>query len=180
MEEAAMKRILAMHPAAVVLANRRPQTFTPSFQGPNGPWREASRKTLETLDSAGIATILLRDTPTPGIDIPDCLSGDTSWWSRHHATNKNPCMLNCASALNEGVFRAEQQAASGLTHVRILDLTRHVLHRQRMSSRQEWGDGLQRRQSHQRGLLTHLDLGPERPLGAPHPQSLIAIHLPSM
>lgn len=121
--EAAMKRILAMHPAAVVLANRQLQTFTPSFQGPDETWREASRKTLQTLDSAGIATILLRDTPTPGIDIPDCLSGDTSWWSRHHATNKNPCMLNRASALNEGVFRAEQQAASGLTHVRILDLT---------------------------------------------------------
>jgi peptidoglycan/LPS O-acetylase OafA/YrhL len=121
--EAAMKRILGLHPTAVVLANRQLQTFTPGLRGPNETWREATRKTLETLDSAGITTILLRDTPAPGVDIPDCLNGDTSWWARHHATGKNPCMLDRASALNEGVFRAEQQAAAGLSHVHILDLT---------------------------------------------------------
>jgi len=121
--EAAMTRILGLHPTAVVLANRQLQTFTAGLQGPNETWREASRKTLEKLDTAGITTILLRDTPTPGVDIPDCLNGDTSWWARHHATGKNPCILNRASALNEGVFHAEQEAASGLSHVHILDLT---------------------------------------------------------
>jgi hypothetical protein len=121
--EAAMKWILATHPTAVVLANRQLQTFSAGLRGPDETWREASRKTLETLNGAGITTILLRDTPTPGFDVPDCLSGDTSWWARHHATGKNPCILNRASALNEGVFRAEQEAASGLSHVRILDLT---------------------------------------------------------
>jgi len=118
-----MKWILATHPTAVVLANRQLQTFSAGLRGPDETWREASRKTLETLNGAGITTILLRDTPTPGFDVPDCLSGDTSWWARHHATGKNPCILNRASALNEGVFRAEQEAASGLSHVRILDLT---------------------------------------------------------
>jgi peptidoglycan/LPS O-acetylase OafA/YrhL len=121
--EAAMKRILELHPAAVVLANRQLQTFSAGLKGPDETWREASRKTLATLNGAGIATILLRDTPTPGFDVPDCLSGDTSWWARHHATGKNPCILNRASALNEGVFHAEQEAASGLSHVRVLDLT---------------------------------------------------------
>jgi hypothetical protein len=121
--ESAMEWILATHPTAVVLANRQLQTFSAGLQGPDETWREASRKTLEKLDGAGITTILLRDTPTPGFDVPDCLSGDTSWWARHHATGKNPCILNRASALNEGVFHAEQEAASGLSHVRILDLT---------------------------------------------------------
>jgi peptidoglycan/LPS O-acetylase OafA/YrhL len=121
--EAVMKRIIAMHPAAVVLANRQLQTFSAGLRGPDEVWREASRKTLETLNEAGITTILLRDTPTPGFDVPDCLSGDTSWWARRHATGKNPCILNRASALNEGVFHAEQEAAAGLSHVHILDLT---------------------------------------------------------
>jgi hypothetical protein len=118
-----MKRILDLHPAAVVLANRQMQNFTAGLQGPNETWREASRKTMQTLDAAGITTILLRDTPSPGVDIPDCLNGDSSLWARLHSRGKNPCNLNRASALNEGVFHAEEEAASGLSHVHILDLT---------------------------------------------------------
>jgi peptidoglycan/LPS O-acetylase OafA/YrhL len=120
---AAMQRILELHPTAVVISNRQLQTFVPGIHGPNETWREASRKTLKKLDDAGITTILLRDTPTPGVDIPDCLNGDSSWWARHHSTEKNPCMLYRSSALNEGVFQAEKDAASGLSHVHILDLT---------------------------------------------------------
>ena len=59
----AMKRILEIHPTAVVLANRQLQTFTPGLHGPNETWSEASRRTLQKLDDAGITTILLRDTP---------------------------------------------------------------------------------------------------------------------
>ena len=120
---AAMKRILELHPAAVVIANRQLQTFTPGIHGPNETWREASRRTFQKLDDAGITTILLRDTPTPGVDIPDCLNGDTSWWARQHSTGKNPCMLDRSSALNEGVFQAEKDATAGLSHVHIVDLT---------------------------------------------------------
>ena len=118
-----MKRILEIHPTAVVLANRQLQTFTPGLHGPNETWSEASRRTLKKLDDAGITTILLRDTPTPGVDIPDCLNGDTSWWARQHSTGKNPCLLDRASALNDGVFHAEQEAAAGLSHVHIVELT---------------------------------------------------------
>jgi hypothetical protein len=118
-----MRRIVDLHPMAVVLANRQMQNFTPGLQGANDTWREASRKTMQTLDAAGITTILLRDTPSPGIDIPDCLNGDSSWWSRQHSTGKNPCILNRSSALNDGWFHAEEEAASGLSHVHVLDLT---------------------------------------------------------
>ena len=121
--ESAMRRIVELHPMAVVLANRQMQNFTPGLQGANDTWREASRKTMQTLDAAGITTILLRDTPSPGIDIPDCLNGDSSWWSRQHSTGKNPCILNRSSALNDGWFHAEEEAASGLSHVHVLDLT---------------------------------------------------------
>jgi peptidoglycan/LPS O-acetylase OafA/YrhL len=120
---AAIRRILSMRPAAVVIANRQLQNFSPGLKGPDDTWREGSRKTLETLDSAGIDTILLRDTPSPGFDVPDCMSGDTSWWARHHASGKNPCLVDRTKALNEGIFRAEQQAAAGLQYVRVLDLS---------------------------------------------------------
>jgi peptidoglycan/LPS O-acetylase OafA/YrhL len=121
--EAAIQRIVSLHPAAVVMANRQLQNFSSGLKGPNETWREGSRKTLETMDSAGITTILLRDTPSPGFDVPDCMSGDTSWWARHHSPQKNPCMVDRAEALNEGIFRAEQEAAAGLPHVHVLDLS---------------------------------------------------------
>jgi peptidoglycan/LPS O-acetylase OafA/YrhL len=121
--EAAIRRIIEIRPAAVVIANRQLQNFSPGLKGMNNTWRDGSRKTLETLDSAGVRTILLRDTPSPGIDIPDCLSGDTSWWARKRALGRTPCMLNRAKALDEGVFRAEQEAAASLGRVHILDLS---------------------------------------------------------
>jgi hypothetical protein len=121
--EMAIKRILSLHPAAVVMANRQLQGISPGLKGPNETWREGLRKTLETMVSAGITTIVLRDTPSPGFNVPDCLSGDTSWWARHYAPRKNPCMLDRAKALNEGMFRAEQEAAAGLPHVHVLDLS---------------------------------------------------------
>ena len=121
--EAAIKRILEMHPAAVVIANRQVQSFSPGPKGLNDSWREGSRKTLETLDSAGIKTILLRDTPSPGFDIPDCLAGDSSWWARRHSHGNSPCMLNRAKALDPGVFGAEQEAVADLRNVRMLDLS---------------------------------------------------------
>jgi hypothetical protein len=67
--EAAIRRIIAMRPAAVVIANRQLQNFSPGLNGMNNTWRDGSRKTLETLDSAGVETILLRDTPSPGLDV---------------------------------------------------------------------------------------------------------------
>lgn len=121
--EAAIKQILEMHPAAVVIANRQVQSFSPGPKGPIDTWREGSRKTLETLDSAGIKTILLRDTPSPGLDIPDCLAGDQSWWARRHSHGNNPCTLNRAAALDPAIFGAEQEAVAGLRHVRMLDLS---------------------------------------------------------
>jgi peptidoglycan/LPS O-acetylase OafA/YrhL len=121
--EAALKRILEMRPAAVVIANRQLQNFSPGPNGRNDTWRKGTRMTLETLDSAGLKTVLLRDTPSPEFSIPDCLSGDTSWWARKRSPGNNPCMLDRAKALDEGVFRAEQEAAAGLRHVSVLDLS---------------------------------------------------------
>ena len=121
--EAAMRRILEMHPAAVVIANSQLQNFSPGLNGANDTWRRGSRNTLETLDSAGLKTILLRDTPLPGFNIPDCLAGNTSWWARKRAHENNPCTLDRAKAISDGVFRAEQDAAAGLRHVSILDLS---------------------------------------------------------
>jgi hypothetical protein len=99
-----MKRIIEIHPATVVVTNRELQNVLSGLSGTNEAWREGTRETLETLDSAGLNTILIRDTPSPGFDVPDCLTGDSSWWARIHASGKNPCMADRTKALNDGFF----------------------------------------------------------------------------
>jgi peptidoglycan/LPS O-acetylase OafA/YrhL len=121
--EAALKQILEIRPAAVVIANRQMQEISPKPKDWNSAWRDGSRQTLEPLNSAGITTIILRDTPAPGFDVPSCIAGNVSWWARKRASRRNPCMLNRAVAVNDGVFRAEQESAAGLRHVSLLDLT---------------------------------------------------------
>jgi len=121
--EAAIRRIIEIHPAVVVIANRQLQSFQVTWNSPNETWRAGSRDTLETLDSSNVNTILLRDTPAPPFNMPDCLDGASLWWARKRASGHNPCMIDRAKALNEGVFRAEQAAAAGLPHVHVVDLT---------------------------------------------------------
>jgi peptidoglycan/LPS O-acetylase OafA/YrhL len=121
--EASIRRILEIHPAAVVIANRQMQNFSPGLKGSNDTWREGSRKTLERLNSASITTVVLRDTPAPEVDIPGCLAGNSSWWAKRRAPTNNPCTTQRATALDDGVFRAEKEAAAGLSHVSVLDLS---------------------------------------------------------
>jgi peptidoglycan/LPS O-acetylase OafA/YrhL len=121
--ELAIKRIISLHPTAVVMANHPIENFSSGLKGRDEIWREGSRKTVETMSAAGITSILLRDTPSPGFDVPDCVSGDTSWWARHHASGINPCIFDRKKALDDGIFHADQEAAAGLPLVHVLDLS---------------------------------------------------------
>jgi hypothetical protein len=76
------------------------------------------RATLERLDRAGIRTVLLRDTPGPGIEVPTCLSR-----LQAGTLGAGSCDVPRARAVREDVFRATQEAAAGLSHVSTLDLT---------------------------------------------------------
>jgi peptidoglycan/LPS O-acetylase OafA/YrhL len=120
--EAAIERILALRPALVVVTNRQIRNYAVAQAGPDR-WREGNRYILGRFDAAKIRTILLRDTPLPGTDIPTCLAGDTSVWAKITSQGKNLCLTERAQAFDEEVFRQEQQAAQGLAHVSTLDLT---------------------------------------------------------
>jgi hypothetical protein len=81
-------------------------------------WREATRKTLSILDVARISTLILRDTPSPDIDVTTCLS-------RAVARGRGPesCAVQRSDALREDVFAASREAAVGLAHVSWMDLS---------------------------------------------------------
>jgi len=121
--KAAIDRLVAMRPAVIVVSNRQLQNFSSGLRPKEQVWGEATRRTLQRFDSAGIQTVLLRDTPDPQTDILDCLTGDLSWWSRWRASKRDPCNSSREQALDGALFRAEQDALAGLRHASVLDLS---------------------------------------------------------
>jgi hypothetical protein len=76
------------------------------------------RATLERLDRAAIRTVVLRDTPGPGIDVPTCLARVEA-----RTLGAGTCDVPRTRAVREDVFHATLEAAAGLSHVSTLDLT---------------------------------------------------------
>ncbi|HTK49536.1 MAG TPA: acyltransferase family protein [Gemmatimonadaceae bacterium] len=125
--EAALRRIVALRPATVVIGQfSRRDAMQPTAGGgldslsPDG-WRDGVRATLATLDSAGITTILLADTPAPRRTIPTCLSR-----AEHRGRPASVCAVPRARAVDSLAHRLDAEAASGFAHVRYLDLTDRI------------------------------------------------------
>ena len=116
-----MRRIEDLRPTAVVLANSLgPVKGLGAREGTlsYSQWEEGNRQTLGTLDSAGVRTILLRDSPRPGFDVPVCLSR-----AAYRHLPLDSCHLSRDFAVDSGSFAAEERAARGLSHVSLVDFT---------------------------------------------------------
>jgi peptidoglycan/LPS O-acetylase OafA/YrhL len=122
--ELALLRIAEIHPAAVVIGNsaryvvgihwkNRYSTISPD------EWREGMHKTLSRLSSAGITTVLLRDTPWPDVDIPVCLSRAL----QRGLLQADTCEFDRSDALDSGVLKAEEAAAAGVSGATFLDFS---------------------------------------------------------
>ena len=76
--EAMLRSIIAMRPAAVILASWDhyipPDGRIEDWQVTPEMWRRGLRRTYERLIAAGIETIAIRDVPRTGFDVPACLS----------------------------------------------------------------------------------------------------------
>ncbi|CAN5861779.1 acyltransferase family protein [soil metagenome] len=122
--DAALKRILALHPVAVVLAASDAHVTSPARGGAPRlslqEWQDGMRRTLTRFDSAGIRTLVLRDAPGSPFEVPTCLSRALS-----HRRPFDGCNLPRKAGLREDVFRVTRTAAAGLTHVTLLDLSDH-------------------------------------------------------
>jgi peptidoglycan/LPS O-acetylase OafA/YrhL len=71
------------------------------------------RQTWSALANAGLPTVVLRGTPQPGIDVPECVS--------KHRERLTECAATRESAL-AGIGAVQQKAASGLRRVHLIDL----------------------------------------------------------
>jgi peptidoglycan/LPS O-acetylase OafA/YrhL len=118
---AAMDRIEALRPAAVVLSQMHTYPSRPGrLPGPQftpGEWETGAHRTLARLDAAGIRTFVLLDTPLLDEPTPACLA--------RAAFHSRPpdCSTPRAEALNAQILASERLAAANLPHVSIIDLT---------------------------------------------------------
>jgi SGNH domain (fused to AT3 domains) len=117
----AIGKIIAFRPAAVVMASYngatlRGDSITATLM-PAEEIHRGTRRTLEALSSAGLLTVVLRDTPLPPFNIPACLARRESNISRGES-----CDFRGAVALNTAAHSAELAAAEGLPEVYFLDM----------------------------------------------------------
>jgi len=120
----ALQMILAMRPSAVVMASYTGATIH-GFQAEEPMSRAelqtGTQHTMQVLAQAGIPVVLLRDSPIPPFDVPQCIARNTP-----KPDAAASCGFDPAGALDAAAFAAEQAAAAGLPNVYFLDMTDQI------------------------------------------------------
>lgn len=124
---AAIKRILEIRPAAIVIANySTAYLLNPSFvhaeHGAYAEWRTNLRSTLQILGNSGSSIIILRDTPHAPFSIPTCLARATSLGQ----FGKRSCDIDRHSSFDDRLWDEEKQATAGIQNLYLLDLSDEI------------------------------------------------------
>ena len=130
----ALARIRALRPDLVVLANASDYVDPASLDRPGGgddaqsgggvrsastrDWLAGLRRTLRQVAGHAAHTVLLRDSPRPGFDVPTCLARAASrpWLFAEE------CRFEREGSVRADIVDAETRAAAELENVRIVDL----------------------------------------------------------
>lgn len=122
--EAMLRRIVAMRPAAVVLSSwdhyMPPDGRAEDWQVSPATWERGLRRTYARLAAAGVRTIILRDVPRTGFDVPACLSRRAARLPLARA-----CTYDRASSLSRVAIAAQDAAARALP-VHLLDMNDQI------------------------------------------------------
>jgi peptidoglycan/LPS O-acetylase OafA/YrhL len=120
---AMLRRIISLRPQAVILSSydhympangeRSESQVTPAA------WRDGLRRTYRVLSSAGVNTIVMRDVPDVGFDVPACLSRRAAG----APFQIRECEYRREEALSAPAIAAQNEAAHGLRRVAIVDMT---------------------------------------------------------
>jgi hypothetical protein len=122
--EAMLRRIVAMRPAAVVLSSwdhyMPPDGRAEDWQVSPAIWERGLRRTYARLSAAGIRTIVLRDVPRTGFDVPACLSRRAA-----RLPFAGDCTYERATSLSRVAIAAQDAAVRGLP-VHVLDMNDRI------------------------------------------------------
>jgi hypothetical protein len=118
--QAMLRRIVAMHPTAVVLSSYDRYVERGDADWAISPidWGLGLRRTYTTLARAGINTIAIRGTPSAGFDVPSCLSRRASG----APFSGSPCEYSLRGSLVPNAVAAQTAAARGLSTVAFVDV----------------------------------------------------------
>jgi peptidoglycan/LPS O-acetylase OafA/YrhL len=120
----ALEEIIQLRPVAVIVAEfssnyiRGAQTSLGENATEFETWEGGFARTIEGLHAAGIPVVLLRDSPTPGRDMANCLA--RADWHRQVPTI---CDLRRLDVLDERVTRTERRLSEQMSSVAFVDLT---------------------------------------------------------
>ena len=121
---AAIRQIVALRPSIVFLGNGtmylgRNDKPASRLDVSLDEWRDGTRRTLESLTTAGLRVVAMRDIPLPYFDVPNCLARTV----RHSWYPGGSCEMDQSASINPAIFEAEKAGARGLPNVHFLDLT---------------------------------------------------------
>jgi peptidoglycan/LPS O-acetylase OafA/YrhL len=120
----ALDAIIKANPAAVIIAEfsigyiRGPLSSLGKHAVDLATWASGLERSLRTLHAAGIPIILLRDSPTPGRDMRDCLS-----YAVWRGLSESRCATSRSAALNITLTNAERTIAGAVPGIRFVDLS---------------------------------------------------------
>jgi peptidoglycan/LPS O-acetylase OafA/YrhL len=115
----AIEKIIDLEPFAVVMASYNGATLsgdTPLMSVDEV--RSGTRSTLQKLAAAGIAVVVVRDSPIPPFNVPACLARMVG----KSQPLANSCAFDASRALNVSASEAERAGAEGLKNVHYLDM----------------------------------------------------------
>jgi hypothetical protein len=120
---AMLRRIVALRPMAVILSSYdhympAAGKLSESRVTPTS-WRSGLRRTYSLLSTAGINTIVMRDVPEPGFDVPSCLSRRAAGAPFRF----RDCVYDRDESLSQRAILAQNAAARGLDRVSFVDMT---------------------------------------------------------
>ncbi|MGH7637831.1 MAG: SGNH hydrolase domain-containing protein [Gemmatimonadaceae bacterium] len=121
---AVLRQVMDMRPALVITANFAHVKW-PGDKGGRylvDDWGAAYHRALVALDSAGIETVVLRNPPRPGFDVPACVAR----LERFQRANPPLCEFDRGLPRVVEVARQEELAARGLRSVTLVDLSHRI------------------------------------------------------
>jgi len=123
---AMLRRIVAMHPAAVVLSSFDhyvdPSGLTADWKISADQWGAGLRRTYTMLARAGINTLAIRGTPNAGFDVPSCLSRRAS----EAPFSDTPCAYQFNQSLVPSAVAAQNVAARGVSTLAFVDMNDRI------------------------------------------------------
>ncbi len=120
----ALAEIVKLRPAAVVILEfssyyiRSPLTDLGERAVDLATWSAGLDRSLRTLTAAGIRVVLVRDNPTPGRNMRECLL-----YAVWHGLPESRCATPRLAALNDAVTVAEHKVVDAISGVRFADFT---------------------------------------------------------